>query len=130
MSMNKIYPVRNYLPASILLAAGGWFGLAMLVRSTLPTLGPRWMFFFLLVSAITGTAMPLIAYLNQRFPARSPHTHRTVVRESLMAGTYVATLAWLQLGRALTPALAFLLALGLGGVEWLVRLREQSQWQP
>jgi hypothetical protein len=34
------------------------------------------------------------------------------------------------MGRALTPALGLLLALGLVVIEWLLRLREKSQWNP
>jgi hypothetical protein len=30
----------------------------------------------------------------------------------------------------LTPALALLLAVGLFLIEWLLRLRERSQWKP
>jgi hypothetical protein len=39
-------------------------------------------------------------------------------------------LAWLQIGRVLTPSLAFLLAVGFVLIEWLLRLREKSQWNP
>jgi len=30
----------------------------------------------------------------------------------------------------LTPAIALLLLLGLAVIEWLLRLRERSQWNP
>ena len=40
------------------------------------------------------------------------------------------TLAWLQIGRMLTLPLAVLLALGFLIIEYLLRLRERSQWKP
>lgn len=97
---------------------------------TLPTVGPRWLFFFLGVLAVTGTALPAIAYLNRRFPTEPPANPSVILRQSIWIGIYIPTLAWLQIGRVLTPALALLLALGLIVIEWLLRLRERSQWNP
>jgi hypothetical protein len=74
--------------------------------------------------------LPFIAFLNRRFPSDPPPTPLVVVRQALWAGVYIPTLAWLQLGRVLTPALAFLLAFGLILIEWLLRLRERAQWKP
>jgi hypothetical protein len=95
-----------------------------------PTLGPRWMFFFLSVLALTGTAMPLVAVLHRRFPGDPPAPPGVIVRQAIWFGIYLPTLAWLQLGRALSFSLAFLLALGLTLIEWLIRLRERSRWEP
>lgn len=52
------------------------------------------------------------------------------MREALWVGIYFPTLAWLQLGRVLTPALVLLLAIGFVAIEVLLRLRERSQWKP
>lgn len=123
-------PVSAFLPAALVLCIVGWGGLAALIIYTLPTVGPRWLFFFLEVLALTGTALPLIAFLNQRFPSLPPPTAGVVVRQSLWFGIYGATIAWLQIGRVLTPALALLIAVGLVLVEFLLRLRERSQWKP
>jgi hypothetical protein len=123
-------PVQDFFPAAFLLAIAGWGGLVYLIRTTLPTLAPRWMFFFLVVLAISGIFLPLIASLNRRFPSSPPAKHMAVMREASMLGIFVSTLAWLQLGRVLTPALVLLLALGIGFVEWLIRLREASRWEP
>jgi hypothetical protein len=60
----------------------------------------------------------------------SQPTSGVIMRQSLWVGVYGATLAWLQIGRVLTLALAVLLALGLIVIEWLLRLRERSQWNP
>jgi hypothetical protein len=53
-----------------------------------------------------------------------------VLRQAIWVGIYIPTLAWLQIGRVLSVALGLLLALGFVLVEWLLRLREKSQWKP
>jgi hypothetical protein len=130
--MNSQSPpsVSQFLPAAVILALAGWVGLFFLINYTLPTVGPRWLFFFLGVLAVTGTALPVIAFLNRRFQSDPPPSSGVIIRQSLWVGVYGATVAWLQIGRALTPALAFLLAAGLIVIEWLLRLRERSQWKP
>jgi len=130
MQTRRSPTVLSFLPTVILLSIIGWGGLVYLVVYTMPTLGPRWLFFFFGVLALTGTALPIVAFLNRRFPSHPPATRMTVLREALWFGIYVPTLSWLQLGRALTPALAILLAIGFGLIEWLLRLREKSRWEP
>ena len=123
-------PVRNFIPAAVILALIGWGGLYALITFTYPTVGPRWLFFFLGVMAITGTALPVVAFLNQRFPTNPPVSPGVIVREAIWFGIYFPTLAWLQLGRVLTPALIVLLAGGFVAIEILLRMRERSQWNP
>ena len=122
--------VSSFLPSAIILSIIGWGGLFVLLNYTLPTVGPRWLFFFLGVLALTGTALPAVAYLNRRFPSNQPVTHGVILRQAIWVGVYVPTLAWLQIGRVLTPSLALLLALGLILIEWLLRMRERSQFKP
>ncbi len=129
MNSNSSPRVANFLPASILLFITGWGGLAALVVTTLPTVGPRWLFFFLCVLAVTGTMMPVTAFLNRRFPSSPPPTAIAIVRQALWFAVYVSTLAWLQMGRVLNAALVILLAIGLGLIEFLLRLSEKSQWK-
>ena len=123
-------PVRTFIPAAIILAILGWGGLYFLLNLTIPTVGPRWLFFFLSVLALTGTTLPVIAFLNQRFPTNPPVSTGVIVREAIWVGIYFPMLAWLQLGQVLTPALSLLLAVGLLAIEVLLRLRERSQWKP
>lgn len=130
MDSQQSPPIIAFLPAAIILSLAGWGGLAGLFIKTLPTLGPRWLFFFLSVLAFTGTALPLVAFLNHRFSSVPPATWGAVLREAILVGIYAPTLAWLQLGRALTPILALLLAVGLILIEWMFRLREKSRWEP
>jgi hypothetical protein len=122
--------VRSTLLAALLLALTGWFGLAYLFIFTLPTLWPRWLFFFLIVLAITGICLPAMAFLNRRFATRPPATYNTLLREAALVGIYFATLAWLQLGRVLSTPLMLLLVVGLMLIEFLIRLREKSRWEP
>ncbi len=130
MDVRQSPPVRSFLFTAILLAIIGWGGLIALVTSTLPTIGPRWLFFFLFFLALTGTSLPFIAFLHRRFPSMPPPGASVILRQAIWFGIYGSTLAWLQIARVLTLSLAILLALGLALVEWLLRFRERSQWQP
>ncbi len=130
METTSSQPVRAFIPATLILCLIGWGGLLYLVFFTVPTVGPRWLFFFLSVLALTGTVLPVIAFLNLRFPSNPPPTAGVVLRQAIWVGIYIPTLAWLQIGRVLSLALALLLALGFVLIEWLLRLREKSQWKP
>jgi hypothetical protein len=121
---------RSTLPAAIILALIGWAGLTYLFIAALPTLWPRWLFFFFSVLAIAGILLPVAAFLNRRFPTQPPATLNAIIREAALAGIYFSALAWLQLGRVLTMPLVFLIALGLVLIEFLIRLREKSRWEP
>jgi hypothetical protein len=123
-------PVASFVPTALILGIAGWGGLVALIYYTSPTVGPRWLFFFLGVLALTGTLLPVFAFLNRRFPTSPPASTSTIMREALLAGIYFPTLAWLQLGRVLTTALGVILALGLIAIEVLLRMRERSQWKP
>jgi hypothetical protein len=123
-------PVSTFLPTALFLFIIGWGGLIALFIYTLPTVGPRWLFFFLSVLALTGTSLPIVAYLNRRFPSVPPPSGMMILRQSLWVGVYFAAIAWLQIGRVLTSTLALLLAVGLGLIEFLLRLSERSQWKP
>jgi hypothetical protein len=108
----------------------GWMGLWAVTEFTEPNGGTRWLLFFAMVLALTGTILPGMAYLNRRFPSIPPPDSLVILRQALWVGIYIPTLAWLQIGRVLTPALALLLAIGLILIEWLLRMRERSQWRP
>ncbi len=123
-------PVRALLPASVLLMLIGWGGLVAVLVYSSPNGGTRWALFFTMVLALTGSVMPVVAFLNRRFPSVPPPTTAVIVRQALWFGIYLPSLAWLQLGRVLTPALAFLIAFGLVLIEWLLRMRERAQWRP
>jgi hypothetical protein len=114
----------------VLLSLFGWGGLAVLVATTLPTLGPRWLFFFLLLTGVSGTALPAAYFINLRFPTHPPASSSSVLREAMLVGIFGCLIAWLMQGRVLTVPLAFILALGFFLIEFLIRIREVSQWKP
>ena len=139
---DNLPPAPNYFGltlASWVLIIAGWGGLAWLVTAPLqstgdlyhpvPGLGPRWLFFVCWLMALTGTALPFVRYLHQRF-AKLPAPASVLVREAAWVGLFGATCAWLQIGRILSVALAALVAAGLGGVEWFLRMRERARWTP
>ncbi len=119
-----------FLPTTVLLTVVGWGGLFLLLNSTEPTLLPRWLFFFLIVVGFTGLGLPLVSFLNHRFPSDPPARVQVIVRQALWVGVYASTLAWLQFGRVLNWALAILVGLVFFAIEWFLRLRERSQWTP
>lgn len=130
MTAMKPLSFFSILPITLILFVLGWGGLAVVLITTLPSLGPRWLFFFLSVIAVTGTVLPIIYFLNRRFPGRYPAGGTAIVRQALWFGIYASTLAWLQLGRLNTLASAIVLALIFTAAELLARLWERSRWKP
>jgi len=122
--------LHSFLPLSIILTVTGWLGLFIVLRYTVPTLGPRWLFFFLGVLALTGPAIPIVYFLNKRFPSDPPVEDMVILRQSLWVGVFGSTVAWLQLGRVLTSGLALILAAVFVLIEFLLRLFERSRWNP
>ncbi len=122
--------LKAFLPLSIMLTVIGWGGLLIVIRGTVPTLGPRWFFFFLGVLALTGPVLPIVYFLNQRFPSTPPVEDMVILRQSLWVGVFGSTVAWLQLGRVLTTGMALLLAAVFILIEFLLRLFERSRWNP
>ncbi len=111
------------------MAVVGWIGLIFLIYTTLPTVGPRWLFFFLSTLAITGTALPFIWLLHRRFSKSGHAPSSTLLREALLFSLYVEVLIWLQINRSLSLPLAILFALSLIGIEYLLRILERSRWR-
>ena len=121
---------RSLIIAAIILAVIGWLGLYLLLTSTLPTVGPRWLFFFLWTLAITGTTLPFVWMLHRRFGASRPSPPSTLLREGLWIGLYTTLCIWLQINRSLSLSLAILLAVGIAAIEWFLRILERSAWRP
>jgi len=130
MESPKSPPVQPFFFVGLVLCLFGWGGLAYVILNQLPTLGPRWLFFFFLVLALSGTSMPAVAFLNLRFPSEPPAEPGVIVRQSTWVGIYGGLLAWLQLGRVLDTSKAVFLAAGFILIELLLRLREKSLFKP
>jgi len=123
-------PLRKFFWIGFLLALIGWGGVFVVVFLTLPTLGPRWLFYFLLTIALAGTSLPFISYLHRRFPDEAPVSGSVILRQAIWVGIYGDLIVWLLPGGVLNPALALFLAAGFALIEFLLRLRERSQWRP
>jgi hypothetical protein len=122
-------------PAGLFLMAGlfavlGWGGVAAVIFLTLPFLGPRWVFFFSLFVAFTGTALPAVWYLNRRFTAERFPAESVLVREAIEAASLGVFLIWLQAGRMFTPFLGWIFFGAFLAVELLLRVYEHSRWSP
>ena len=128
--MHRTPSVRAFLPLTVLLLVLGWGGLFVLVNMTQPTLWPRWVFFFLVVVAFTGLALPMVAFLHRRFPSEPPAEQKVVVRQALWAGVYVALLVWMNFGQVVSVGLAVVFLVGFIILEIILRLRERSIWRP
>jgi hypothetical protein len=120
---------RGFAMAALVLAVGGWAGLGYLVLNTIPGMAQRWLFFVAGLVALTGTAAPFVRYLNRRFAGESVPAS-VLLRQSLWVGFFGATCTWLQLGRTLNLSTTLLLAAGLSAIEWFLRMRERSRWDP
>ena len=117
------------LIAAIVMMVIGWGGLFRLVTISLPRIGGEmWLFFLLLQIAVTGTVLPIVRYINVRFTSTKAEVPPggVIVRQSIWIGLFVVTCAWLQIPRALTIPIAVFVAIVLGVVEALLRVRELS----
>jgi hypothetical protein len=121
---------RRIAITSVLLILVGLTGLAYVIINTLPTLGPRWLFFFFLLIAVSGLAMPIVAFLNYRFQGNTRVDEMDIIRESILVGACADLLAWLKMGQELTPTAAMIIVVGFILIELLIRVIEHSRWKP
>jgi hypothetical protein len=125
--MNDKPSFRPYMIPAIILASIGWIGLIILVNFSLPSLWPRWLLFALLIMALTGTALPATWFFNVRFPSNPPPEPFVIVRQAIWVAIYGATLVWLEMGRILTFGMGLAIGGGLIAIEYLIRMRENTQ---
>jgi hypothetical protein len=130
MQNHSLPSFLSILWLTLFLGVIGWGGMIILIWMTVPFLWARWLFYFLLVLGISGVFLPVTYALNRRFPSIPPADARVILRQAIWIGVFVSTLAWLQMGRALTTWVAFFLAVGLVLVEIMLRLLERSRWKP
>jgi len=81
------FTFKDFLPAFLILILLGGGGLALVTLFTLPTLGPRWLFFFFLVLLASGIALPIAYLLNLRFASKHPVDQPVIIREALLAAS-------------------------------------------
>lgn len=129
METLKHHSFKEFLPSFLILTLFGWIGLILVIILLLPTLGPRWLFYFFLILAISGSIMPVVYYLNKRFPSNPLAEKTVIIRQSIWFGAFAATITWLQMGRVLNTALGLILAGAFILIELLLRLWERSHWK-
>jgi len=120
----------HYLAATASLFVIGWGSAAMAVFTLTPTVWARWLLFFGGTLGLTGLAMPVVWFLNLRFPSEPSAGPNVIVRQAIWVGVYGAVLTWLQQARLVTIWTGLGLALGLVAIEYLVRMREKARWRP
>ncbi|MHC1739673.1 MAG: hypothetical protein AB9897_01020 [Anaerolineaceae bacterium] len=118
------------LITSILLILIGGVGLILLFNLTVPTLGPRWLLFFLGTLLCSGLVLPFAYFLNLRFPSNPPAGTSVMVREALFVAIYVDLVIWLQFGKVLNFAIGVFLLAGFAMIEFLLRWRERNRFSP
>jgi hypothetical protein len=128
--MTETPSFRPFVIPTLILFFGGWGGAAALVFLTEPLVWMRWALFALLFLALTGTALPIVYLFHLRFPSDPPAGPRVFLRQAQWVGVYGLVLLWLRWGDLLTLWLTLGLAGGLLAIEWLIRLRERSRWNP
>ena len=130
METRKLPPFFPVLFSGTVLGALGWAGLAYIVLFTDPDLAYRWLFFFFVMLAVSGTVLPGVAFLNRRFPTEPEAGEGVLLRQAMFFGAYACVVVWLQQGRILTSVIAFFLAVGLLLIEVFLRMGERARWKP
>jgi hypothetical protein len=130
MSKTSSPDYRGVLISAALMALIGWLGVYLVMTLSLPTVGPRWLLFFLWTLAATGTALPFVWLLHLRFGGETPAPAAIIMRQGLEIGLFSALILWLQINRALSISLGALIAVGLALIEGFLRLIERSRWSP
>lgn len=130
MDSRRLPPLHSILTVSLILFLVGAVGLVFLFIFTVPTLGPRWLLFFLTTLAFSGLSLPFLWQLNRRLAVRLPTSASVLIREAIFFGIYIDLVIWLQFGKVLNFALAVFLLAGFVIVEALLRWRERSQFNP
>jgi hypothetical protein len=128
--MSEFPSFRPFVLPTLLLVFGGWGGVVALVFYTEPLVWMRWALFALLFLALTGTALPFVYIFHVRYPSGAPIGPQVIVRQAQWVGVYGLILLWLLQGKLLSLWLTLGLAGGLLAIEWLIRLRERSHWEP
>lgn len=130
MDTKNSSPFSAILATSLLLVAVGGAGLALLFNLTVPTLGPRWLFFFLVTLAASGLALPVAYFFNIRFPSEPPAQAGVLLREAIFVGLYVDLALWLRFGKVLNFAIGVFVLAAFIFIELLLRWRERSRFAP
>lgn len=126
--MNQNFSRLPVVLTALFLIVTGLGGLTVIIINTVPTLGPRWLFYFFLFMALAGIGMPASDFVNRRFPGTPRAGANVIIRQAVWFGIYGCILTWLQFGRILNSGLVLFLAIGLVAIESLIRMNERSRY--
>ncbi|HMN12120.1 MAG TPA: hypothetical protein PKD55_07330 [Bellilinea sp.] len=129
MPSSKLPSFLPFAFSGAMLFVVGMLGLVGLIDFTVPTLGPRWLFFFFAALAASGLGLIVFYFIHWRFPSGAVVPPMVIVREAILAAVYVDLLVWLQLGRVLSVPLAVGIAFGFVVIELAIRLTERSRFR-
>jgi hypothetical protein len=130
LESRQLPSLKSVLTTALILFLIGAVGLTLLFILTVPTLGPRWLLFFLTTLVVSGIALPFTYLLNRRLADRLPVSAAILVREALFFGIYIDLVIWLQFGKVLNFALGVFLLAGFVIIEALLRWRERNRFTP
>lgn len=114
-----------WLTLALTIAIAGWSGMYYLIMHIHPTAPARLAFLGLWGSALAGTSWPALLAINQRW-SKSASVGR-IWRQSGWIALYGIAIAWLQIKRVLTLAVAGTLAGLLALLELLLILHQHEQ---
>ncbi len=117
----------TWLALALTVAGVGWSGLYYLATTIHPNPWAQAVFLALWGLALVGTCWPVLLAINQRWSQYA--TPLRVWRQSIWIGALGTLVAWLQMNRVLTLALAVTVAGLLGVIELLLILREREEKQ-
>ena len=120
---------RPYLLSTLVMLFAGLGGLLILINASKPYLWERWLLYFMLVIAATGTAL-FPAWLFNTYVEKPAAPNNVFVRQALWLGVYLAVLLWLEMGRVLTFGMGLILGGAVIVIEYLLRVREKAQKPP
>ena len=112
--------------SALFLALLGIGGVALLLNSTYPTLGPRWLMYVFVTVAASGLALPPFYGINRLLKVRPALERTRLQREALGMGVYCSFMVWLSIARLWTLPLAILVLVILVTIDYLLRLREND----
>ncbi|MCC6904867.1 MAG: hypothetical protein IT326_03425 [Anaerolineae bacterium] len=130
---NSLAPAQtSTVFGGMIAAVVAWAGLIGLISNTLPTVPNRWLFFALLQIALTGTVLPFVRFLSQRFSRDGGEDlpPSVMLRQAGWFALWGTTCAWLLIPRLLNLPVAVALLVALVVIEVLLRLRETTGWRP
>ncbi len=66
----------------LLLVIAGAIGIALILTMTLPTIGPRWLFFFFMVIFVTGFFLPFTWLFKSAISLKPPADPQVIIRQA------------------------------------------------